>query len=54
MKKMLKSLFVLVLLLVQIIPALTVNAEQVNSGSILEETKGKITIDNAIVGFIEF
>ena len=50
MKKMLKSLFVLVLLLVQIIPALTVNAEQVNSGSILEETKGKITIDNAIVG----
>ncbi len=50
MKKMLKSLFVLALLLVQVVPMLTVNAEQVNSGSILEETKGKITIDNAIEG----
>lgn len=50
MKKMLKSLFVLALLLVQVVPMLTVNAKQVNSGSILEETKGKITIDNAIVG----
>lgn len=50
MKKMLKSLFVLALLLVQIVPALAVNAEQANSGSILERTKGKITIDNAIVG----
>ena len=50
MKKMLKSLFVLALLLVQVVPMLTVNAEPVNSGSILEETKGKITIDNAIVG----
>lgn len=50
MKKMLKSLFVLALLLVQVVPMLTVNAKQVNSGSILEETKGKITINNAIVG----
>ena len=48
MKKMLKSLFVLALLLVQIVPALAVNAK--DSGSILEGTKGKITIDNAIVG----
>lgn len=50
MKKMLKSLLVLALLLVQVVPMLTVNAEPANSGSILEETKGKITIDNAIVG----
>ena len=50
MKKMLKSLLVLALLLVQVVPMLTVNAEQVNSGSIKEDTKGKITIDNAIKG----
>ena len=49
MKKMLKSLLVLALLLVQVVPMLTVNAEQVNSGS-KEDTKGKITINNAIVG----
>ena len=48
MKKMLKSLFVLALLLVQVVPMLTVNAA--DSGSIKEGTKGKITINNAIVG----
>lgn len=50
MKKMLKSLLVLALLLVQVVPMLTVNAEQVNSGSIKEDTKGKITINNALDG----
>ena len=48
MKKMLKSLLVLALLLVQVVPMLTVNAA--DSGSIKEGTKGKITINNAIVG----
>ena len=50
MKKVLKSLLVLVLVLVQVFPMFIVNAEQVNNGSIKEGTKGKITINNALVG----
>ena len=45
MKKVLKSLLVLVLVLVQVFPMFIVNAEQVNNGSIKEGTKGKITIN---------
>lgn len=50
MKKVLKSLLVLVLVLVQVFPMFTVNAQQKDNGSIKEGTKGKITINNAIVG----
>lgn len=48
MKKILKSLLVLVLLLVQVFPMFIVNAQ--DNGSIKEGTKGKITINNALVG----
>ena len=48
MKKVLKSLLVLVLVLVQVFPMFIVNAEQVNTGSIAKETKGKITITNPL------
>lgn len=46
MKKMLNALFALALLLVQIVPMMTVNAV---SGT-YEDTKGTITIDNALDG----
>ena len=46
MKKMLNALFALALLLVQIVPMLTVNAVSGTYG----ETKGTITIDNALDG----
>ena len=48
MKKVLKSLLVLVLVLVQVFPMFIVNAQ--DNGSIKEGTKGKITINNALVG----
>ncbi|MBQ8535367.1 MAG: SpaH/EbpB family LPXTG-anchored major pilin [Bacilli bacterium] len=50
MKKVLKSLLVLVLVLVQVFPMFIVNAERADNGSIKEGTKGKITINNALVG----
>lgn len=50
MKKILKSLLVLVLVLVQVFPMFIVNAKQEDNGSIKEGTKGKITINNALVG----
>lgn len=48
MKKVLKSLLVLVLVLVQVFPMFIVNAEQVNTGSIEKGNKGKITITNPL------
>ena len=50
MKKVLKSLLVLVLVLVQVFPMFIVNAEQVNTGSIAKGNKGKITITNPLKG----
>ena len=50
MKKILKSLLVLVLVLVQVFPMFIVNAKQEDNGSIKEGTKGEITINNALVG----
>ena len=48
MKKVLKSLLVLVLVLVQVFPMFIVNAKQVNTGSIAKGNKGKITITNPL------
>ena len=50
MKKVLKSLLVLVLVLVQVFPMFIVNAKQVNTGSIAKGNKGKITITNPLKG----
>ena len=50
MKKILKSLLVLELVLVQVFPMFIVNAQQEDNGSIKKGTKGKITINNALVG----
>lgn len=50
MKKVLKSLLVLVLVFVQVFPMFIVNAEQVNTGSIAKGNKGKITITNPLKG----